>query len=162
MTGGPGAAKVFLSSFPVSGYWEKVGAMGAEGTVKVRVSPVVDSDAEELAELSIKLRAELMELDVLAVTAEASDGAPRDEAIANTRKGIGALAAGRWLAVQLGAAGLRSVLAALADWATRNNREVEVGVTIGTDTRTLKLSRATPEQQERMVDAWLASLPASP
>lgn len=137
--------------------------MGAEGTVKVRVSPVAGSDAEELAELSIKLRAELMELDILAVTAEAPDGAPRDEAPADTRKGIGALAAaGHWLAVQLGAAGLRSVLAALADWATRNNREVEVGVTVGTGTRTLKLSRATPDQQERIIDAWLASLPASP
>jgi hypothetical protein len=137
--------------------------MGAEGTVKVRVSPVADGDAEELAELSVKLRAELMELDVLAVTAEASDGAPRDEALADTRKGLEALAAaGHWLAVQFGAAGLRSVLAALADWAARNNREVEVGVTADAGTRTLKLSRATPEQQERIIDAWLASLPASP
>jgi hypothetical protein len=137
--------------------------MGTEGTVKVRVSPVADSDAEELADLSIKLRTELMELDVLAVTAEASDFAPRDEALADTRKGLEALAAaGHWLAVQLGAAGLRSVLAAVADWATRNNREVEVGVTVGADTRTLKLNRATPEQQERIIDAWLASFPASP
>jgi hypothetical protein len=53
--------------------------MGAVGTVKVRVSPVADSDAEELAELSIRLRDELMGLDVLAVTAEASDGAPGGE-----------------------------------------------------------------------------------
>ena len=137
--------------------------MGAKGTVKVRVSPVADGDDEELAELSIKLRAELMELDVLTVTARAPDGAPRDEAPADTSKGIGALgAAGHWLAVQLGAAGLRSVLAAVADWATRNNREVEVGVTVSTGTRTLKLSRATPDQQERIIDAWLASLPASP
>jgi hypothetical protein len=137
--------------------------MGAVGTVKVRVSPVADSDAEELAELSIRLRDELMGLDVLAVTAEASDGAPGGEGLADTRKGIGALAAaGHWLAVQLGTAGLRSVLAALADWAIRNNREVEVGVTVGAGTRTLKLSRATPEQQERLIDAWLASLPARP
>jgi hypothetical protein len=79
------------------------------------------------------------------------------------RKGTGALAAaGHWLAVRLGAAGLRSVLAALADWATRNNREVEVGVTVGADIRTLKLSRATPGQQESIIDAWLASLPARP
>jgi hypothetical protein len=58
--------------------------MGTEGTVKVRVSPAADTDAEELAELSIRLRAELMRPHVLAVTAEATDGAPRDEALANT------------------------------------------------------------------------------
>jgi hypothetical protein len=139
--------------------------VGSEATFLVRVSPIADSDAEELADLSVQLLAELLQLDLLAV-APLEPGVPpearHDSGPADTRKGIEALvAAGHWLAVRVGATGLRSVLAALADWAARSNREVEVGVTVGSDTRTLKLSRATPEQQEKIIDAWLATLPAS-
>jgi hypothetical protein len=131
--------------------------MSAEGIVQVRVSPAMNSDAEELASLTRRLRAELLQLDVDSVR----QGAPEEDAPADPlAKGAGFLAsAGHWLVVQLGAVGIRTVLTSMADWVTRNNREVEVGVTVGSDVRTLKLSRVTPEQQEMIIDAWIASLP---
>lgn len=130
--------------------------MSTDGTVMVRVSPVADSDAEELAELTLGLRAELLQLDI--------DGV--DQAVPETvspvgdlAKGIpGLAAAGHWLAVQVGALRIGTVLSAVADWVTRNNRTVEVGF----GSSVLKLSRATPEQQEKIIDAWLASLPPGP
>ncbi len=44
------------------------------------------------------------------------------------------------------------MLAKVADWVTRNDRVVEVSY--GSDT--LKLGRATREQQEKIIDGWLA------
>jgi hypothetical protein len=66
-----------------------------------------------------------------------------------------ATAAG-WLLVELGPEALRAVLAKVADWVTRNDRVVEVSY--GGDT--LKLGRATREQQEKIIDGWLARHPA--
>ena len=58
--------------------------------------------------------------------------------------------------VELGPEALRAVLAKVADWVTRNGRMVEVSY--GEDT--LKLGRATREQQEAIIDGWLARHPA--
>jgi hypothetical protein len=69
-------------------------------------------------------------------------------------KGVAAIAG--WLSVQLGPEALRIVLAKVADWVTRNDRVVEVS--LGGDT--LKLGRATREQQEKIIDGWLARHPA--
>jgi hypothetical protein len=62
------------------------------------------------------------------------------------------------LLVRLGAEALRAVLAKVADWAGRNGRTVDV--TVGGDA--LRLSRATREQQEKIIDAWLAQHPSVP
>ena len=77
-----------------------------------------------------------------------------DEAVPPGAKGVTAVAG--WLAVQLGQEALRTVLAKVADWVTRNDRVVEVSY--GGDT--LKLGRATREQQEKIIDDWLARHPA--
>ena len=118
------------------------------GELVLQVSPAPGDDAEELAELAGWLRSELLDLDVGGV--ERLSG----EAVPAGAKGAAAVAG--WLLVQLGPEGMRMVLAKVADWVTRNDRAVEVSY--GDDT--LKLSRATREQQEKIIDGWLARHPA--
>jgi hypothetical protein len=115
---------------------------GAEGLI-MQVRLAGDGDAEELAELSGRLRAELLDFDVQAVERVPQSDVPEGA------KGLPAVAG--WLAVHLGGASLRDVLAAIADWVIRNNRSVEISS--GGDV--LKLSRATPEEQRKIIDAWL-------
>lgn len=118
------------------------------GGLVLQVCPAPGEDAEELAELTGRLRGELLGLDVQDV-----DQVP-DEAVPDGAKGVAAIAG--WLAVQLGPETLRTVLAKVADWVARNDRLVEV--TYGDDT--LKLSRASREQQEKIIDGWIARYPA--
>jgi hypothetical protein len=116
----------------------------------LQVQPDPDGDAEELAALTIRLRAELLDLDVQAVDPLVDDTAPEGARGLETLVG--------WLAVRLGKEGLRAVLAKVADWASRNDREVEIRS--GRDV--LRLGKATREQQARIVDAWLADHANSP
>lgn len=102
-------------------------------------------DAEEHAEITTRLRTELLDLDVAAVDwvdeRTAPDGA----------KGVAGLA--KALIVRLGEAGaLRAVVNAVRSWATRTNRTVEVSM--GGDV--LKLTGVTSAQQEKIIDVWLA------
>jgi hypothetical protein len=122
--------------------------MANSGELVVQVCPVPEDDAGELAQLAGLLRGELLDLDVAAV-----DRLP-NEAVPPGAKGVAAVAG--WLAVQLGPEALRTVLAKVADWVIRNDRAVEVSY--GGDT--LKLGRATREQQEKIIDDWLARHPA--
>jgi hypothetical protein len=105
-------------------------------------------DAAELAARVGWLRDELLDLDVAGV-----DRLP-DEAVPPGAKGVAAVT--EWLLVRLGPEALGSLLAKVGDWVTRNDRVVEVSY--GGDT--LKLSRATREQQEKIIDGWLARHPA--
>jgi hypothetical protein len=116
----------------------------AAGGPVVHVRLAGSGDAEELAELTSQLYAELLDLDVQAVDPVSQSDVPEGA------KGLPAVAG--WLAVHLGAATLRSVLAMIADWALRNNRAVEISA----DGDVLKLSRATREEQGKIIDAWLA------
>ena len=94
------------------------------------------------------LRAELLGLDVRGI------GLLPGEDVPSGAKGVADVAG--WLWVELGPEALRAVLAKVADWVTRNGRVVEVSY--GGDT--LKLGRATREQQEKIIDGWLARHPA--
>lgn len=114
----------------------------------LQVRPAAEDDAAALAELTGWLRAELLDLDVQGV-----DRLP-GEAVPPGAKGVAAVAG--WLWVQLGPEALRVVLAKVADWASRNDRVVEVSYSGDT----LKLSRATREQQDKIIDGWLARHPA--
>jgi hypothetical protein len=122
--------------------------MADSGALVLQVHPGPGDDADELAALTDLLRDELLDLDVAAVEQPRGGGLP-----AGT-KGVAAVVG--WLAVQLGPEGLRAVLSKVADFAVRNDRGVEV--TCGGDT--LKLTRATREQQERIIDEWLARHPS--
>jgi hypothetical protein len=122
--------------------------MTDSGELVLQVCPAPGDDAGELAELSGWLRGELLDLDVQGV-----DQLPT-EAVPTGAKGVAAIAG--WLLVQLGPEALRVVLSKVADWVTRNDRVVEVSY--GGDT--LKLGRATRQQQEMIIDGWLARHPA--
>ena len=122
--------------------------MGDSGELVLQVCPAPGDDAGDLAELAGWLRGELLDLDVQGV-----DRLP-GEAVPSGAKGVADVAG--WLLVQLGPEALRAVLAKVADWVTRNDRVVEVSY--GGDT--LKLGRATREQQEKIIDGWLARHPA--
>ena len=111
----------------------------------VQVLPAADSDAEELADLAGGLRAELLDLDEVLVTPYAAEAAPAGA------KGLGTLAG--WLVTQFGSLdGLRAAVAVVRGWVGRTGRTVEVSI----DGDVLKLTGATSQQQEKIVDVWLA------
>jgi hypothetical protein len=122
--------------------------MTDSGELVLQMCPASGDDAGELAKLAGWLRSELLDLDVAGVEPLPGEAAP-----AGTK---GAAAVAEWLLVQLGPEALRAVLAKVADWVTRNDRVVEVSY--GGDT--LKLTRATRDQQEKIIDGWLARHPA--
>jgi hypothetical protein len=116
--------------------------------VMLQVSPTQGEGVGELATLTRRLRLELLGLDVqTADLACLTDGAD----LPAGAKGAEGLAG--WLSVRLGAETTRRVLGRVADWASRNDRMVEVRV--GDDL--LKLGRATREQQDKIIDAWLTA-----
>lgn len=111
----------------------------------LHVLPGQDSDAQELADLADQLRGELLDLDLASVAPLTADEVPEGA------KGIGPLAG--WLVTQFATLdGLRAVMAAVRAWASRTQRTVEISV--GGDV--LKVTAATAEQQEEIIDAWLA------
>ena len=129
-----------------------VGFIPAEGMTAVdvdgmilQVLPAADSDAEELADLAVGLRAELLDTDAASVAPLTAEAAPEGA------KGLGDLAG--WLVVQFGTPdGLRAVMAAVRTFTSRTGRTVEAS--IGGDT--LKVTGATSRQQAEIIDAWLA------
>ena len=66
-------------------------------------------------------------------------------------KGLGGLAG--WLVAQFGTLdGLRAVMTAVRGWTSRTGRTVEVSI----DGDPLKVTGVTSEQQQLLIDAWLA------
>jgi hypothetical protein len=120
---------------------------GAE-LILVHVLPHEDSDAEELADLADDLRGELLELDLVSVDSLAAGEVPE------RAKGVGQAAG--WLVTQFATMdGLKALLAAVHSWVARTRRTVEVTM----DGDTLKLTAATAQQQQEILDAWLARHP---
>ena len=119
--------------------------MDADGLI-VQVLPVADSDVEELADLARGLHAELLDVDT------ASVGPLPAGAVPEGAKGLDGTLIG-WLLVQFGTPdGLRAVLAAVRGWTSRTGRTVEVSI----DGDPLKVTGVTSQQQEKIIDAWLA------
>jgi hypothetical protein len=112
--------------------------------VRVTVDGPSDYDADELAGLSSALRSELLELDVDAVEAVVGADAPEGA------KGLPAWAA--TLTVRLGLASLGALVKRLRQWAGRTGHSVEVTI----DGDSLKVTGASDEQQQKLIDAWLA------
>jgi hypothetical protein len=120
-------------------------------TVTLEGAP--DSDLTELDELTLQLRAGLLELDVDRV-----DPVRLEEAPAGSKSG-GAVALGA-LAVTLSPMALRAVFRLLETW--MSNRPVrKVRVVFGEDS--IELEQASAEDQRRLVDAFIvAHGPVSP
>ena len=119
--------------------------MADAGGLVMQVVPVADSDAEELADLAGQLHAELLGVD------DASVGPLPAGAVPEGAKGLGDVAG--WLVAQFGTLdGLRALVAAVRGFASRTGRTVEVS--IGGDP--IKVTGATSQQQQQLIDAWLA------
>lgn len=108
------------------------------------VGALPDDDAGEAVDYARRLRSELLTLDVSSVELAARDDLPP------TAKGAAAFVAA--LAVKLGEVSLKMLLGKVSDWVTRTGRMVEVTI----DGDTIKLTKPTREEQQRLVDAWLA------
>lgn len=119
--------------------------MGTVIRLVVRMLPTTDSDAEEMADLTDTLKAELLNLDSGSVAPFTEDAAPEGA------KGLAGMA-GSLLAWFDTPEGLRAVLAVIRGFTSRTGRAVEVNI----DGNVLKLSAATAQQQEKIIDAWLA------
>jgi hypothetical protein len=111
----------------------------------LQVLPVADSDAEELVDLAAELHAELLSVDGTSVAARPAETVPEGA------KGLGNVAG--WLVAQFGTLdGLRALVTAVRGFAARTGRTVDVS--IGGDH--LKVTGVTSQQQEEIIDAWLA------
>lgn len=119
--------------------------MADAGGLVMQVVPMADSDAEELADLAGQLHAELLGVD------DASVGPLPAGAVPEGAKRLGDVAG--WLVAQFGTLdGLRALVGAVRGFASRTGRTVEVS--IGGDP--IKVTGATSEQQQQLIDAWLA------
>jgi hypothetical protein len=116
--------------------------------LSVELQAGADTDAEELAWLARRLRAELLDLDVAAVRQPVREDAPGDA------KGAGLLAAGE-LVVGLAASPpvLSSVIDAVRSWLGRNRAR---GVKLTLDGDTLEVSGVSSAEQDRLIDLWVS------
>jgi hypothetical protein len=118
------------------------------GELSVELQAAPDADAEELAQLVGRLRAELLDLDVNDVQQPVHGKAPEES------KGAGWLAAGE-LMVRLVTSPevLASIIAGVQSWLRRNSTR-SVKLTIGGDA--LEVSGVSSAEQDRLIDLWVA------
>jgi hypothetical protein len=119
---------------------------------RVQLAAVVDagpdSDAEELAELTQRLRGQLLELDVDAVE-PATGGEPPAGSKSVELLAIGGLVVQFAMKSEI----LRSVVDATAAWlGSRHGRSVKLTL----DGDTLEVSGVSSDEQRRLVDLWVA------
>jgi uncharacterized protein YjiS (DUF1127 family) len=118
------------------------------GELSVELQAGPDTDAEELAQLAGRLRAELLDLEVAAVRQPT-----RGESVQGA-KGAGMLAAGELV---VGLVASPEVLASLIDtvrsWLGRN-RARSVKLTLSGDA--LEVSGVSSAEQDRLIDLWVA------
>jgi hypothetical protein len=113
----------------------------------VEVEPAADADTEELAQLTNRLREELLGLDVEAVYSVSDREAP------DSSKGIDLLAAGA-LVVQfvLHPDVLRSIIDGVRSWLGRQHAR---SIKLTLDGDSLELTRASTAEQDRLVELWV-------
>ena len=124
------------------------------GELSVALQAGPDADAEELAELAGRLRAELLDLDVDDVRQPARGEAPEES------KGAGWLTAGE-LVVQLvaSAQALMSIIAGVRSWLGRNSAR---SVKLTLDGDALEVSGVSSAEQDRLIDLWVARHASGP
>jgi hypothetical protein len=123
-----------------------------EGELLIEVTEP-DADADVVHDLTAGLRRELLDLDVESVSAPPAGAAPPGT------KGVDLAAVGE-LVVQLKGSVevVATVLATLRAWLHRSPSTRRT-VKITLEGRTLELSAASAEQQQRLVETFLRSLP---
>jgi hypothetical protein len=111
-----------------------------------------DADVEGVDQLTHDLRAELLELDVDSVSPPVTGPAPPGS------KGLELAAIGALLVQVKGSAQVvASVVGLVRSWLQRGRSETRT-LKVTVDGRTLELSAATSEQQQRIVDEFVRSL----
>lgn len=114
--------------------------------LRIEVSGAPDADAEELAGLLESLRSRLLELDLVSVDSVAVGPPP------SGTKAFGGLGAGALIVSVLDSAFFVALAGVLKSWVGQSrNRKIKIQV--GNDS--LEISRATAEEQARVVEQWL-------
>ena len=121
---------------------------GTQAQLAAVVDAGPDSDAEELAELTRRLRGQLLELDVDTVEPATGGEAPAGS------KGIELLAIGG-LVIQFAMKSevLKSVVDATTAWLGRQQGR---SVKLTLDGDTLEVTGVSSDEQRRLVDLWVA------
>jgi hypothetical protein len=118
----------------------------SELAIEIEADP--DTDDQELAELTSRLRAELLELDVEAVEPATAGQPPADA------KGIELLAIGALIVrLALRRDVLHGIVSGVRSWA---NRQHASSVKLTLDGDILELTGPRSADQERLVDLWIA------
>jgi hypothetical protein len=115
-------------------------------TLGIRVDAGPDADAEEVAEATLQLRHELLDLDVDAV-----EPAPGGEPPPGTR-GVELAALGALLVTVSQSQLLAPVLAAVRSWLAGSPRR---SIKLELDGDVLELSGVSSKEQRRLTDEWL-------
>jgi hypothetical protein len=121
--------------------------VSAEQVLELRVH-VDDADDAALDQLARQLRGQLLDLDVDAVDALPSEEAPDDS------KALDLVVIGGLL-VKFGPGVAAAVVNAVRAWV---NRDGHRSVTMKIGDHEITLQAATAEQQEKLVEAWLADV----
>ena len=121
---------------------------GSQAQVAAVLDAGPDADAEELAELTRRLRAELLELDVDAVEPATAGPAPTG-AKAVELLAIGGLVVRFAMRSEV----LRSVVDATTAWLGRQQGR---SVKLTLDGDTLEVTGVSSDEQRRLVDLWVA------
>ena len=121
---------------------------GTQAQLAAVVDAGPDSDAEELAELTRRLRGQLLELDVDTVEPATGGEAPAGS------KGVELLAIGG-LVIQFAMKSevLKSVVDATTAWLGRQQGR---SVKLTLDGDTLEVTGVSSDEQRRLVDLWVA------
>ena len=123
--------------------------MSAEQVLELRVH-ADDADDAALDQLARQLRGQLLDLDVDAVEALPSEEAPDDS------KALDLVVVGGLL-VKFGPGVAAAVANAVRAWVNRGGHR---SVTMKIGDHEITLQAATAEQQEKLVEAWLADVRA--
>jgi len=118
----------------------------SELAIEVQISP--DSDDEQLASLTSRLRAELLDLEVEAVEPETAGQAPADA------KGFGLLAIGGLIVrFALRPDALHAIASGVRSWA---NRQHGCSVKLTLDGDSCEVTGQPSAEQARLIELWIA------
>jgi hypothetical protein len=119
-----------------------------QGELAIQIIGEPQADDEELAELSYRLRAELLELDVETVEQESTGPIPADA------KGAGLLAIGGLIVrLTLSPDALKGLVTGVRSWA---NRQRLSSVKLTLDGDSCEVTGRPSAEMERLVDLWIA------